>query len=57
MTPDGPRPAPAATPGLDVPAFLRAAAVPHARVAFATGARLFAQGARANSVFFVPKGP
>ena len=56
MTPDGPRPAPAATPGLDVPAFLHAAAVPHARVTFATGARLFAQGARASSVFFVTDG-
>ena len=42
--------------GLDVEAFLERAQVPHRRVRFAEGARLFAQGGAANAVFYVTGG-
>jgi len=53
-----PKPLPARTtaPALDVPTFLKSAGVPLRTVRFATGAIVFAQGAQANSVFFVQEG-
>src|SRR6187200_2825812 len=53
-----PKPLPARTlaPALDVPTFLRSAGVPLRTVRFATGAIVFAQGAQANSVFYVQEG-
>jgi CRP/FNR family transcriptional regulator, cyclic AMP receptor protein len=50
------RPVPATPPAFDVPAFLRSARVSARTVRFATGAVVFAQGAQANSVFFVQEG-
>jgi CRP/FNR family cyclic AMP-dependent transcriptional regulator len=49
---------PAAAPALpfDVPAFLVAAGVPVRRRRYAVGAVIFAQGADANSVFFLQEG-
>jgi CRP-like cAMP-binding protein len=40
----------------DVQSFLRSAGVPQRTVRFATGAVVFAQGAQANSVFYVQEG-
>jgi CRP/FNR family cyclic AMP-dependent transcriptional regulator len=49
-------PAPATPPAFDVAAFLKSAKVSSRTVRFATGAVVFAQGAQANSVFFVQEG-
>jgi CRP-like cAMP-binding protein len=43
-------------PAFDVQAFLRAAGVPQRTVKFAADAVVFAQGAQANSVFYVQEG-
>jgi CRP-like cAMP-binding protein len=53
-----PKPSPVRTTPLpfDVQAFLKAAGVPQRTVRFATGAVIFAQGAQANSVFYVQEG-
>src|SRR5678816_4310748 len=55
MTPKPPqaRPTPAA---FDVQAFLKSGGVSPRTVRFATGAAVFAQGAQANSVFYVQEG-
>ena len=49
-------PAPATPPAFDVAAFLKSAKVSSRTVRFATGAVVFAQGAQANSVFYVQAG-
>ena len=49
-------PARTTPPAFDVPAFLKSARVSSRTVRFATGAVVFAQGAQANSVFFVQEG-
>src|SRR6476660_1692461 len=54
--PPKPLPAPPAPPAFDVQAFLKAASVSPRTVRFATGAVVFAQGAQANSVFYVQEG-
>ena len=53
-----PRPSKARTapPAFDVQAFLKSAGIPPRTVRFATGAVIFAQGAQANSVFYVQSG-
>ena len=53
-----PKRLPAATtpPAFDVPSFLKSARVSSRTVRFSTGAVVFAQGAQANSVFFVQEG-
>src|SRR3954447_3750792 len=53
-----PKPSPVrATPlGFDVQTFLRAAGVPQRTARFVPGAVVFAQGAQANSVFYVQEG-
>ena len=53
-----PKPAtvPATPPVFDVPAFLKSARMSPRTVRFATGAVVFAQGAQANSVFYVQEG-
>src|SRR6187551_603378 len=53
-----PKRLPAATtpPAFDVPAFLKSARMSSRTVRFATGAVVFAQGAQANSVFYVQEG-
>jgi CRP/FNR family transcriptional regulator, cyclic AMP receptor protein len=53
-----PKPSPVRTTPLafDVHAFLRSAGVPQRTVRCATGAVIFAQGAQANSVFYVQDG-
>ena len=53
-----PKPSPVRTPppAFDVPAFLKSAGVSPRTVRFATGAVVFAQGAQANSVFYVQEG-
>ena len=45
-----------ATPPFDVPAFIKSAGVSARTVRFAPDALIFAQGAQANSVFYVQKG-
>ena len=54
--PPRPRPVPPTPPAFDVQAFLKLARVSSRTVRFATGAVVFAQGAQANSVFFVQEG-
>ncbi len=54
--PPKPRPVPPPPPAFDVQAFLRSARVSPPTVRFPTGAVVFAQGAQANSVFFVQEG-
>src|SRR6188474_962769 len=49
-------PAPTTPPAFDVAAFLKSAKVSSRTVRFATGAVVFAQGAQANSVFYVQEG-
>ena len=49
-------PVPTAPPTFDVQAFLKAARVSPRTVRFATGVAVFAQGAQANSVFYVQEG-
>src|SRR6476659_2689376 len=49
-------PAPAMPPAFDVAAFLKSATVSSRTVRFATGAVVFAQGAQANSVFYLQEG-
>ena len=49
-------PAKATPPPFDLPGFLKAAGIPARIVRFATGASVFAQGAQANSVFYVQDG-
>ena len=53
-----PKPSPSGTtpPSFDVQAFLRSAGVSPRTVRFASGALVFAQGAQANSVFYVQEG-
>jgi CRP-like cAMP-binding protein len=52
-----PRPSPVRTPPpFDVQAFLKSAGVSPRTVRLATGAAVFAQGAQANSVFYVQEG-
>jgi CRP/FNR family cyclic AMP-dependent transcriptional regulator len=53
-----PKPSPVRTspPAFDVPAFLKSAGVSPRTVRFAPGAVVFAQGAQANSVFYVQEG-
>ena len=53
-----PKPSPARTtrPALDIQRFLKSAGVTPRTVRFATGAIIFAQGAQANSVFYVQEG-
>ena len=52
-----PRPSPVrAPPPFDVQAFLKSAGMSPRTVRFATGAAVFAQGAQANSVFYVQEG-
>jgi CRP/FNR family transcriptional regulator, cyclic AMP receptor protein len=53
-----PKPSPFRAPptAFDVPAFLRSAGASPRTVRFATGAVVFAQGAQANSVFYVLEG-
>jgi CRP-like cAMP-binding protein len=40
----------------DVPAFFKSAGISHRTARFAAGSRLFAQGAQANSVFYIDRG-
>ena len=40
----------------DVPAFFKSAGISHRTARFAAGSRLFAQGAQANSVFYIERG-
>jgi len=54
--PSKPRPVPPTPPAFDVQAFLTSARVSPRTVRFASGAVIFAQGAQANSVFFVQEG-
>jgi CRP/FNR family transcriptional regulator, cyclic AMP receptor protein len=54
--PPKPSPGRAVPPAFDVPAFLESAGVVPRTVRFATGAVVFAQGAQANSVFYVQEG-
>jgi len=54
--PPKPLPAPATPPVFDVQAFLKSARISPRTVRFATGAVVFAQGAQANSVFYVQEG-
>ena len=52
-----PRPSPVRPPPpFEVQAFLKSAGMPARTVRFATGAVVFAQGAQANSVFYVQEG-
>jgi len=53
-----PRPSPVRSPPppFDVQAFLKSAGLSPRTVRFATGAAIFAQGAQANSVFYVQEG-
>ena len=53
-----PKPSSARTPppAFDVQSFLRSAGVSARSVRFATGAFIFAQGAKANSVFYAQAG-
>src|SRR5918995_7407336 len=52
-----PRPSPVRPPPpIDVEAFLKSAGMFPRTVRFATGAAVFAQGAQANSVFYVQEG-
>jgi CRP/FNR family transcriptional regulator, cyclic AMP receptor protein len=52
-----PKPSPVRPPPpIDVQAFLKSAGISPRTVRFATGAAVFAQGAQANSVFFVQEG-
>jgi len=50
------RPVPTTPPAFDVQAFLKSARVSPRTVRFATGVAVFAQGAQANSVFYVQEG-
>jgi CRP/FNR family transcriptional regulator, cyclic AMP receptor protein len=54
--PSKPRPVPPTPPAFDVQAFLTSARVSPRTVRFATDAVVFAQGAQANSVYFVQEG-
>ena len=54
--PAKPRPVPPTPPVFDVQSFLQAAKVSPRTVQFSTGAVVFAQGAQANSVFYVQEG-
>jgi CRP/FNR family cyclic AMP-dependent transcriptional regulator len=54
--PPKPRPVPATPPAFDVQAFLKSARVSPRTVRFPASAVVFAQGAQANSVFFVQEG-
>jgi CRP/FNR family transcriptional regulator, cyclic AMP receptor protein len=54
--PPKPSPGRAVPPAFDLPAFLESAGVVPRTVRFATGAVVFAQGAQANSVFYVQEG-
>ena len=54
--PTKPRPVPPRPPAFDVQAFLKSARMSPRTMRLATGAVVFAQGAQANSVFYVQEG-